>query len=463
MLYTTTMLNQLAHLLPLTAAALFSIHPSSSDSYTINDILFRYRNLTAQQREISFYKEQPQYDTSCVRTALDPILGQCLKSSVNDIDPQLRAATAAKLSVCEFEVAGIEYPEECHGRKGGYFFGGDSVDYALCVMTMEKRSQWWTTYSGYYRSIGEICLQESLPYEKEEIWKMFLDVTEHYENVFEVLQDYVDASEKFKMESKASFEKMSSLMNQMKASGEQNMDKIDMMWEYITKQMERLSSMSVAVTTLAKEQTDSLESNILSFFQSIDTRFTSELETLRNRFLSDLEQRDLLMSTSVEATRAALLTLNRQLSSTYEISKDLHLNVEASSQSADSLNESLSSMNGIVDSLKSGVKDATDVITTMNDVLLDNVLVRGMLFVASDWRVKLEAVLVTVTLTVVTFATCVMVSYRVNVFKYVGIFVVSVVVGSCLGTVFLLVGKVVDQELEKRVMEGITNRTESIQ
>jgi major membrane immunogen (membrane-anchored lipoprotein) len=423
---------------------------TSDDQYTINDILQRYRNLTESHREISFFQNQPEYDTSCVKAAITPILSQCLKKPLSELDPRARSQTAAKLSICEFEVAGIEYPDECHTR-GGYFFGSDSVDYNSCVLALEKKSQWWTSYSGYYRSIGDICLQETLPYEKEEIWNMFLDVTTYYGKVFDCLHDYVDMSQKFKDESEGTFDKMREFMEQIQKESTRSKNEFRLMWDYINKQMETMSQMGANVTAMAKLQSDSIGQNMFSFFDSIDAEFSQQLDILRLKFITDLEERDLLMHKSLDDTRVLLQGLNGLTLRTVDLHRELNDNLEANTESARALDESLSSIDDHVDGLTIEIKDAKELMTDINDILENNVLVRTLLYVSREVSMTLEFLILFSGISIMCFVCFILLSYRVNVFKYIGILFVSVALGGILGSAVMFVGGVINEQLEEQV------------
>ncbi|CAR30739.1 hypothetical protein ZYGR_0P00410 [Zygosaccharomyces rouxii] len=116
------------------------------------------------QRNFPFLK------SSCVRDALRTFLPICLKQGVESIESSFKVETAVKLSICEFQVAGLGHiPDSCKNTQT------DSM--MDCMIQLESSAQWWTTYSGNYQRLSSICFENSLPYEKEQILSLFLNIT----------------------------------------------------------------------------------------------------------------------------------------------------------------------------------------------------------------------------------------------------------------------------------------------
>lgn len=402
--------------------------------YAILDILQRYKNLT-QPREITLFEQRPELDTSCVKSALSPILPKCLKNA--DLDPVLRSITAAKLAVCEFEVARIEYPKECQSHPG-FFFGKDSVDYVHCIKSMESRSQWWTSYSGYYRSIGDICHQQALPYEKDEIWNVFLDVTEHYDHILSSLHEYVATSQKFKEETVDSFGNVRKFMEEVHSDAEAQRDEFKMMWDHIHAQMTKISSMSVNVTSVALQHSDTLEKNMLSLMDSLDSEFSQQLDFLRLKFVTDLEERDMLMSQSLESTRLDLHNMHLLTLKTSVIHAELNENLQDSTGYAKALNDSLNGLDEHVGELTLEIDGTRELITDINDLMSGNPLVRTLLYLSREISLTLVPMIVFGTMSTMLFILFIVVSYRVNVFKYIGILTASLVIGALLSSLVVL-------------------------
>lgn len=124
----------------------------------------------------------PFLKSSCVKNALAKYMPICMIQGIDAIDSELRVETAIKLSICEFEESGLHIiPKECHE--------GKSTSKLECMVKLESYPQWWTTYSGNFQRLSGICFENSLPYEKEQILNLFLNVTEIYGEINENLQE----------------------------------------------------------------------------------------------------------------------------------------------------------------------------------------------------------------------------------------------------------------------------------
>lgn len=117
----------------------------------------------------------PFLKSTCVKDALKIYLPQCMENGFESIDTETRVETAIKLSICEFQASGLgEVPANC--------MIGDLGSMMDCMFELESSSQWWTTYSGNYQRLSSICYENVLPFEKEQILKLFLNITELYDS-----------------------------------------------------------------------------------------------------------------------------------------------------------------------------------------------------------------------------------------------------------------------------------------
>ncbi|CAI4048132.1 Kar5p SKDI_13G1960 [Saccharomyces kudriavzevii IFO 1802] len=117
----------------------------------------------------------PFLKSTCVKDALKSYLPQCMANGFESIDAETRVETAIKLSICEFQASGLgEIPANC--------MVGDLGSMMDCMFELESSSKWWTTYSGNYQRLSSICYENVLPYEKEQILKLFLNITELYDS-----------------------------------------------------------------------------------------------------------------------------------------------------------------------------------------------------------------------------------------------------------------------------------------
>ncbi|CCH46687.1 Nuclear fusion protein [Wickerhamomyces ciferrii] len=327
---------------------------NKESEYSISDIINRHRSLTDVAREDIKTFQNPKYDTSCIKKSLEPILSKCLKNSIDSIDSNLRVETAAKLSICEFEAAKITYPVECYPKT--YYFGNDedSIDYQECILGLEKSPQWWTTYSGNYRAIGDICFQESLPYEKDEILNLFLNVTEVYEQILQDLNANVEMSSKFKETSLNSFEELQKFMNQVleklekdtnesKHEFEMKLKDMNSVLEDTSKLAKVFSNDTTGMTDIVLNQMSDLSSKWDGFFTQYNSDdFLNELLGMKQIFVQELETRDLQINNLMNSYSDKLESLYQ---SSYE-------NNELSEKIGEGLRKSLKDTNELKDVLK---------------------------------------------------------------------------------------------------------------
>lgn len=128
----------------------------------------------------------PFLKSNCVTDALKSFLPVCLEKGVESVDSTLRVEAAVKLSICEFRASGLEYiPNSCESW--------DMDSMMDCMIGLESSTQWWTTYSGNYQRLSSICFENSLPYEKQQILDLFLNVTTMYKDITDTLEDQLQA------------------------------------------------------------------------------------------------------------------------------------------------------------------------------------------------------------------------------------------------------------------------------
>ncbi|SMN22593.1 similar to Saccharomyces cerevisiae YMR065W KAR5 Protein required for nuclear membrane fusion during karyogamy [Maudiozyma saulgeensis] len=115
----------------------------------------------------------PFLTKTCSKEAVSKFIPLCvLDTGIDSIEERIKVETAIKLSVCEFENSGLQdwIPRGC--------FYGQPLEIVECMTGLEIGGQWWTTYSGYYQNLNEICYQYSLPFEQEKLLGEFLNLTD---------------------------------------------------------------------------------------------------------------------------------------------------------------------------------------------------------------------------------------------------------------------------------------------
>lgn len=140
------------------------------------DLNFAYTKLTDLGESVSL--------SECSRTSVEELVEQCSIGGIESLSPQLRTELAVKLSICEFQESSLDYPELCHNleRPGDFYF---------CIQQLRQSSQFWTTYSGNYQKISSICHEAAMPFFKEHLVDLFLNVTQVYTGFYEQMKAFV--------------------------------------------------------------------------------------------------------------------------------------------------------------------------------------------------------------------------------------------------------------------------------
>ena len=146
----------------------------------------------------------------CAKKALEPIINQCAEG-IETITPIQQKLIAIQLSICEFENAEISYPSECKSQ---------NLD--SCILLLEKSPQYWTTFSGYYREIRNICHQISLPFAKDQILQVYENITEFYRTLMEEMTNSNKYTENMQNELKVKFDKLINVIDLILANREKN-------------------------------------------------------------------------------------------------------------------------------------------------------------------------------------------------------------------------------------------------
>lgn len=106
-------------------------------------------------------------DSSCFQYALGDALQRCRDVGVEAMDLETRKMLSVKLTLCEMTNLNLPFPSICTNN--------ERTD--DCIHSLEKVPQYWTLFSGNYREIRKICFEESLPFEKSQILKLYTNIT----------------------------------------------------------------------------------------------------------------------------------------------------------------------------------------------------------------------------------------------------------------------------------------------
>lgn len=199
----------------------------------------------------------------CAKKALEPIINQCAEG-IETISPFQQKLIAIQLSICEFENAEISYPSECRSQ---------NLD--TCILLLEKSPQYWTTFSGYYREIRNICHQVSLPFAKDQILQVYENITEFYRTLMKEMANSNKYTENVQNELKAKFDKLISVIDLILADREKNGEDLKSSFNIFKSNFEK--SLNNALVVMEHSYEDA-NSNI------------KELESHLNYFINDMLQ-----------------------------------------------------------------------------------------------------------------------------------------------------------------------------
>lgn len=188
------------------------------------------------------------HSSPCTFNALSEYIGQCSKTSFDLVDSHLRLQLAVRLSVCEFEEAGVDYPSQCK-------YLDSSADFLDCVKQFRGSSQLWTTYSGNYRKLRSLCYEESFPQAKYHMIQLFANITKVYYSFYDSMKASYETMSARLDELDSKFQKLIKIVDQA------NVDKKSQ-FDYFYKE--------------SKEQADSMKSR----YNDLESVFSSQVRSM---------------------------------------------------------------------------------------------------------------------------------------------------------------------------------------
>ncbi|CDO96531.1 unnamed protein product [Kluyveromyces dobzhanskii CBS 2104] len=282
----------------------------------------------------------PITETGCAKKALKEFLEICSKKGIEFVDTDLRVLTAIHLSVCEFESSGSKnYPTECSANPLS------ELDAAECVTALESSPQWWTTYSGNYQNLPQICMENSLPYEKEQLLELFLNITGMYSDLQENVTDYWNNFHAdFENSGKRNLDTLQSLFDLfiqdlLKAHETRNREaskELSEMQQFFDAHLFNFSESLNDLNFVLNEELSYIKSNLFETFQEVELenmkrsqeskKMTDETlsdlksikvqsATLQNKFMDDF---DVFYTDLVKASRDKNLIISDELMQTQE-------------------------------------------------------------------------------------------------------------------------------------------------
>ncbi|MCJ1412108.1 hypothetical protein MMC19_006200 [Ptychographa xylographoides] len=140
---------------------------------------------------------------SCNRVATTKLLTACksiegpsptVESTLDDI----RSLYAAQLAVCELQDAGSQMPPHCSfnllpesSRSAEDYGELDANQLRQCLVSLESRPQWWTSYSNNKQNAVVLCQATRVEIEKDDIIKLYKSMASTTSNLEAALVETV--------------------------------------------------------------------------------------------------------------------------------------------------------------------------------------------------------------------------------------------------------------------------------
>lgn len=185
-------------------------------------------------------------DGTCLKQVVKELTPECKLTSVNDSQ---RMMFAAQLAVCEFQASNVDFPEIC--------LGGFAAE---CVKKLETRPQWWTTYSGYYKLVGNLCLEYQRECELEQVVEFYINLYKAQRKVYSYLFDameVIDLDNVYMAKSKQIYEEM---IEKYSLFNKYYQDTAGLYWSFMEKSMEKVTSLENAFDSLTLNVNSTLSS-----------------------------------------------------------------------------------------------------------------------------------------------------------------------------------------------------------
>lgn len=212
----------------MTRASELDVH-TNFEHYFMDEFLLNNLQFTESEFESLLYKTS---DSKCVQNAVRDLVHECVVSGADQVEPLRRKTLALKLSVCEFENTQVNYPEACQNVV-------EENEVNACIQSLQSSPQHWTTYSGNYRETFSICFSESLPFAKDQIIKVFYNVTKIYEKLQVELAKSFHQSNEMREAVQKKFDKFMELLRSVVLQQEDYRERNREKYEHYTSEFEQ--------------------------------------------------------------------------------------------------------------------------------------------------------------------------------------------------------------------------------
>lgn len=147
--------------------------------------------------------------SKCTREALIHIVKECREKGIDSLDLNSRKYSAIKLTVCEMENLNLQPLALCR------HMGEDTDTIDLCLKQMELYTPVWTLFCGNYREIHKLCYEESLPFEKENILKLYSNITQMFYKMAQENDAAMEISERKRKSLEVKLEELGDQINEI--------------------------------------------------------------------------------------------------------------------------------------------------------------------------------------------------------------------------------------------------------
>lgn len=147
---------------------------------------------TDAHAEISALAPDSAKHADCIREALQDLLPKCLGFTDGKKQPlaftlsdEERRKYSIALSICQFKAAYMEFPTVCDVPMHTTI---SSNSIKPCLIKLHSNPQWWTTFNGYYQSVGSLCLEQANSFQSDRILSLYQDMTTMQEGLLRHVQ-----------------------------------------------------------------------------------------------------------------------------------------------------------------------------------------------------------------------------------------------------------------------------------
>ncbi|GEQ72018.1 hypothetical protein JCM33374_g5704 [Metschnikowia sp. JCM 33374] len=311
----------------------------------------------------------------CSQTALQAFISECSVKGADNVSPKLRLQSAVKLSICEFKEANVKYPKSCQDMVS-------DEEFQICVQEFRESAQLWTTYSGHYRKLRSVCYEEAVPFIRQNILDLFLNVTKIYTDFHSAAMKTSNKANGFQEELLAKFQAIVDLMDQSFVMKERQMEAQEDTFDGFQQSMVQKSkyvedvwdqvSQDISVNSARVDQDlTAAHEKLQTIFEYIDTQF-SRISTANENLAA------VHFEASQSISKDLMMLSKNSTNGHLELQETLQGNLDKSLQINHLLHDSQVQIGNIFDSIES---ESRDIIANITRDLRDEALT---IFVVSN-------------------------------------------------------------------------------